>query len=96
MADFVLKATAPMEVQEFLFAETAAKVDAAELARHVRSALYFHRFQVMNWLMLNGVAIPIHLMHDQMHPTVGNQFPDLGCDGKLLRKAAEPNPTQRP
>jgi hypothetical protein len=51
--------------------------EAAALNRHdIRSALRLHRFAVMNWLMMNGVSIPPHLLSDMYHPIVGQQLPD--------------------
>lgn len=79
---------AAVEMQEFLFAETLARVadqcekekhnvtDWASLRRQVREAFRLQRFAVMNWLLMNGVSIPAALLSDTTHATVGNQLPD--------------------
>lgn len=80
--------SAGMEMQEYLFANTSAefaircekeKVNVADIDKardHVREMLRFHRFTVINWLMVNGVKIPVELLSDQTHPGVGFQTPD--------------------
>lgn len=77
-----------LEVQEFLFAATAAQVamnceevihnvtDYEPVVAHVRAVLRFQRFNVMNWLMMNGVKIPDELLSDQTHPEPGSQYVD--------------------
>jgi hypothetical protein len=79
---------ASVELQEYLFAQTAAKY-AARTARgacgqddmdritgHIRGAFRLNRFTLFNWLMQNGVSIPAELLDDRTHPEVGNQTPD--------------------
>jgi hypothetical protein len=77
-----------VEVQEFLFSESLAKVagncerekhnvtDWSALQQQVRETFRLHRFAVTSWLMMNGVSIPAHLLADQAHPPVGEQYPD--------------------
>lgn len=77
-----------VEMQEYLFAETLAKVAAKcesergnvidwdDLKRNIRESFRFQRFAVMNWLLMNGVSIPAELLSDQAHKPVGQQFPD--------------------
>ena len=69
-----------LEVEEYLFAETAARfarTNSPDAARdHIRESFRMHRFFVITWLMQNGVAIPVHLAADATHPPVGNQRPD--------------------
>ena len=72
-----------VELQEFCFSETSAQfavrkmeergnvIDTDSIRAHIRGALRLHRFTVMNWLMMNGVKIPIELLADQNHPEVG-------------------------
>lgn len=80
---------ASMEVQEYLFSDTLANLAQTQSAncaindgerRHLtnesRSMLRLHRFNVMSWLMTNGVKIPVDLLADQNHPQVGSQYPD--------------------
>jgi hypothetical protein len=33
---------------------------------------------VINWLVMNGIKIPVELIDDRTHPEVGHQFPDQG------------------
>ena len=78
----------PVELEEYLFAthlERVAKrceqekhnvTDYALLVHEARSCMFWHRFQVMNWLMANGVKIPLELLSDQAHQPVGQQYPD--------------------
>lgn len=79
-----------VELHEFLFSQTAARYaqrtlpvhgddsDAAlgKVADHFRGALRLNRFAIMNWLMMNGVKIPVELLDDRTHPEVGSQAPD--------------------
>lgn len=64
-----------LEVQEYLF---AANIPGAtpETIKAMRECFYFHRFQVMNWLLMNGVSLPAHLISDQTHPRIGLQTVD--------------------
>ena len=70
----------PVELEEYLFAthleRVAKRCDYALLVHEARSCMFWHRFQVMNWLMANGVKIPIELLSDQTHQPVGQQYPD--------------------
>lgn len=72
---------APLELQEYLFAQTAAEhAKNSSLgggAQHIRETLRLHRFSLFLWLMQNGVKIPIELLADQNHPEVGQQYPDM-------------------
>jgi len=43
---------------------------------HIRSMLLVHRFDIMTWLMSNGVSIPLELLSDDMHVKVGAQSVD--------------------
>lgn len=82
-----------VELQEFLFAETATvaamqkndngTITTNKVRDHIRESFRFQRFAVMNWLMMNGVAIPSHLLSDQAHPPVGSQQPDKHVDARL-------------
>lgn len=77
-----------VELQEYLFSFTAAQYakrvaaekhnvpDTEKIANHIRGAFRLNRFAVMNWLMMNGVKIPIELLDDRNHPEVGAQMPD--------------------
>lgn len=78
---------AAVELQEYLFSETLAKVAIRcsqddepgkwdELRKHTREDFRWQRFAVMNWLIMNGVSIPAELLTDQAHPPVGQQYPD--------------------
>lgn len=79
---------AAVELQEYLFAETLAKVaancesekhnvtDWSKLKKEIRESFRYQRFGVMNWLLMNGVSIPAELMSDQAHKPVGQQMPD--------------------
>jgi len=77
---------AAVELQEFMFATTMevqrASIAASEqpdwkfLHDEARRAFRLHRFQVMNWLLINGVRIPPQLLSDQTHPDVPCQYPD--------------------
>lgn len=81
-------AASPMEVQEYLFSTTSADFaarlerekhnvfDTSKMRDHLRGGFRLHRFFVMNWLLTNGVKIPVELMSDQAHPEVGQQYPD--------------------
>lgn len=79
--------SAPLELQEYLFASTSAHhalqhTDEEWVIREeLRKMLRLHRFVLMNWLMTNGVAIPVELLADQHRPPVGNQFPDQALGG---------------
>lgn len=79
---------AAIELQEYLFAESLAKVagncqheshnvvDWADLKRQTRQSFRLQRFAVMNWLLMNGVSIPAELLTDEAHPPVDEQYPD--------------------
>lgn len=64
-----------LELQEYLFAANIPNADAHSI-KATRDCFYFHRFQVMNWLLMNGVSIPAHLLSDQAHPRIGLQTVD--------------------
>ncbi len=64
-----------LELQEYLFAANLPNADK-QLIANARSCFYYHRFQVMNWLMMNGVSIPSQILSDQTHPIVGTQSVD--------------------
>jgi len=78
----------PVELQEFLFASASATfaaqleqqkhnvVEWDKLRDHIRGAMRIHRFTVINWLMMQGVKIPVELLDDKQHPEVGQQMPD--------------------
>jgi len=73
------KTIAPIELQEYLFAETVAaqKGQTPDAVRDkIRGAMRLQRFNIFNWLMMNGVQIPPVLMSDNIHKPVGEQFPD--------------------
>src|SRR3990167_7690191 len=78
-----------VELQEFLFSGTAANFahfslvlglnpqERQEKIRdHIRGAMRLHRFVLLNWLMQNGVEIPLELMDDRLHLDVGAQSVD--------------------
>lgn len=44
---------------------------------HVRETLRLGRFNVFNWLMMNGVGLPMVCVADATHPEVGAQAPDM-------------------
>lgn len=81
-----------VEMQEYLFSETLAKVAAkCEIEKHnvidwttlknqIRESFRLQRFAVMNWLRMNGVSIPVELLSDQAHKPVGQQMPDMYID----------------
>jgi len=88
MSDEVSMPVSSVEMQEYLFAQSLGKIaakcekaqngvtDFAELRHEIRVCFRYHRFGVMNWLLMNGVSIPASLLTDQSHPAVGMQFPD--------------------
>lgn len=92
--DKVSMPVSAVEMQEYLFSETLAKIaykcerekhnvtDWSTLKRETRESFRFHRFAVMNWLMMNGVSIPAELLSDQAHKPVGQQMPDMHRDGQ--------------
>lgn len=77
-----------VEMTEYLFANTLTRVaakcvedkhnviDWKPLVDQIRGSMRMDRFNVLNWLRMNGVEIPVELMSDQMHPVVGEQYPD--------------------
>lgn len=79
-----------VELQEFLFSTTDVKKAVSclesgnlyndsqqqKLFEHLRKGYRLHRFMVLNWLMMNGVQIPLALLSDEVHPEVGKQYPD--------------------
>lgn len=77
-----------VEMTEYLFSNTAANFATfglddddrsimIEKARnHIRGAFRLHRFVFMNWLLMNGVKLPVEVMDDRTHPEVGDQRPD--------------------
>lgn len=75
---------AMVEMNEYLMATTLAEVKvfpndpeaAKSLAKEIRELMWWNRFFLFNWLMLNGVALPAELMADSLHKRVGNQVPD--------------------
>ncbi len=77
---------APLELQEYLFADTSAQFavhdneetpgQIGQVRDHIRGALRIQRFNVMNWLVVNGVSIPAELLDDALHQPVGYQYPD--------------------
>lgn len=78
---------AALELDEYLFAKhlekTASKCEADkgnwdQLVHESRTCFFWHRMQVMVWLMSNGVEIPIELLNDQTHKPVGYQYPETG------------------
>lgn len=44
--------------------------------KNMRDLLRCHRFDVLAWLMQQGVQIPEALLSDRTHPQVGDQSPD--------------------
>jgi hypothetical protein len=75
----------PMEMQEYLFAVTQSNkikgnwqsFNGSECSKDIREILRLHRFTVLNWLMMQGVSIPMNLLSDQTHPKVGSMLPDM-------------------
>ena len=69
-----------LEMEEFCFAHTstdaAQRITPEELQAHLRENLRMHRFFVFNWLILNGVSLPVDLVADSLHAPVGQQQPD--------------------
>lgn len=75
-----------LELKEFCYAATlieevdhGTSVHQSLLARwrkNLRDLLLCHRFDVLAWLMQQGVQIPAELIADCAHPTPGNQSPD--------------------
>lgn len=77
-----------LELKEFLMAGQSATMAIQsgdcerqsfhfdKLRDHIRSALLIHRFDIMTWLMLNGVSIPLELLSDDVHVKVGSQSVD--------------------
>ena len=64
-----------LEMNEFLVSQSLES--ATQLSRdQIREAFRAHRFNVMSWLMSNGVEIDMMFFADQSHPTPGNQYPD--------------------
>lgn len=87
------QATQNLEEFEFNYsaqaADFASKFEGLSLPEkeqvrdHIRNLFWLNRFNVFNWLMLNGVEIPASLMVETMHPEVGKQTPDkeVGVNG---------------
>lgn len=67
-----------LELKEFCYASSLPlpSENKRVLVNHVRDVLRCHRFDVLAWLMQNGVQIPADLLSDNTHPQVGNQSPD--------------------
>lgn len=76
----ILAPIALVELEEYLFSQTAAKFaqdnTAEETVQHIRGSFRMHRFFVFTWLLQNGVELPTHLIADSAHPPVGQQQPD--------------------
>ena len=68
-----------VERKEFLYAAGIAR-GASALGDSIRDVLRLHRFDVMVWLMQNGVVIPAALLDDRLHAEVGQQMPDKPTD----------------
>jgi hypothetical protein len=72
-----------LELKELCYARTMAKefdssaaIRADHLIRHTRNLrelLRCHRFDVLSWLMLQGVDLPQCVIADEAHPAVGDQ-----------------------
>lgn len=86
----VLVGIQAVEVSEYLMAHTSAvkwatessrvsRLNEAELRNDYRAVMRLHRFAVINWLMQNGVSVPVELLGDQIHREVGQQMPDTGA-----------------
>ena len=67
-----MKDIASLEMFEFLLASNRKNHSQSA----IRDVMRLHRFQVFNWLMANGVAIPAVLLDDRTHPLPGDQRPD--------------------
>jgi len=67
-----------LELKEYLYAANEAKSGRTvdQRTESLRSMLYIHRFDVFTWLMHRGVAIPMELLADSLHPQPGFQSPD--------------------
>lgn len=69
-----------LEMEEFCFANTAVdmaqRLTPGELQTYLRENYRMHRFFVFNWLVLNGVELPVALVADSLHLPVGSQQPD--------------------
>lgn len=69
-----------VELREYLYASALLTSGRGPLLESVREVLRLHRFDVMSWLLQNGVAIPAALLDDRLHAEVGNQMPDKPTD----------------
>ena len=83
---------AMLELKEFCYARTlvaefdtlqnktnyqlVSEADLLRLIRNLRDLLRCHRFDVLSWLMLQGVDLPTNVFADETHPAVGEQSPD--------------------
>ena len=57
-------------------AELIGATDLLRLIRNLRDLLRCHRFDVLIWLMIQGVDLPPNVIADETHPAVGDQCPD--------------------
>lgn len=71
-----------VELREYCYAHTTAfdNMRFESVMTVIREVLRLHRFDVMSWLMQNGVAIPAALLDDRLHAEVGQQMPDKPTD----------------
>lgn len=87
MRPFDYHVSGPMEMQEYLFANTEAQrvssqfhsgasYNGGDHRTNLRTLFRLHRFSVINWLLMQGVSIPAELLADQTHPEVGKMLPD--------------------
>ena len=69
---------APVEMQEYLLAASQAKkvfnTVSSEVSQvlitDLREILRLHRFTMFNWLLLQGISIPMKLLADDIHPQI--------------------------
>jgi hypothetical protein len=72
-----------LELKEFLYSSTearAGRVKEPDRITRLRELLWIHRFDVLTWLMQQGVAIPVQLVADATHARPGAQSVDKRID----------------
>jgi hypothetical protein len=79
-----------LELNEFLRSNTIAliTVEPKKLCMLTREMLYGHRWDVFNWLIMNGVKIPHDLLLDARHPRPGAQSPDQSAGAAIDKPIA--------
>lgn len=63
--------------------EAEEKAVLAERPTRLRKILWLHRFQVLTWLMQQGVSLPVGIVSEIAHPQVGSQSVDAPVQQEL-------------